>query len=256
MADNTTPFMAPLESPFIHTRSPGAIAVMVLSFLAVLLCVPPFVWHIKTRNIAASGLVAWVMLIDLFTFINVNIWPTDNLTSWWDGTGLCDIQVKIMIAATVGIMGSLACIFRSLAIVLDTDNTVLVPSTSQRRRRLAFEIFFCFVFPAYFIIIHYVVQPSRYYIFGITGCTPSFDNSWVIILLVFVWPPVICLLACFYCCKSYPLLPLLISPTNSIKLSSYTASTNTAANSPPSSPAQAPTSTNPASSASSSSPSS
>jgi pheromone a factor receptor len=201
MADNSTMMFAPLESPYINARSPGAIGITVLSFLATLLCIPPFFWHVKSRNLAASALVGWILLDNLFIFMNANIWPTDNLGSWWNGSGLCDVQVKIQIAATVGVAGALACIFRSLAIVLDTDNTVLVPSTAQRRRRIAFEIFFCFLFPAYFIVIHFVVQPSRFYLFSITGCTPSFDNSWLTIVLIFIWPVILCLLGAYYCCK-------------------------------------------------------
>jgi pheromone a factor receptor len=190
-----------MESPYAHTRSPVALAVTVLSFFAVLFCTPPFIWHLKSRNIGSISLVGWIMLGNIFIFINSNIWPTDDLPQWWNGSGLCDVEVKLMIAATVGLTGALACIFRSLAIVLDTDNTVLVPSTAQRRRRMAFEIFFCFVFPAYFIFIAWVVQPSRYYLFGIAGCTPSFDNSWPTTVLVFIWPPIICLLAAYYCGK-------------------------------------------------------
>lgn len=39
--------------------------------------------------------------------------------------------------------------------VLDTENTVLVPSTSKRRKQLAFELFLCFGIPLYMISIHY-----------------------------------------------------------------------------------------------------
>lgn len=203
MADNsTTMFTAPLESPYIRGRSPGAIAVTILSFFALLLCIPPFVWHIKSRNVAAATLVAWVILANIFIFINANIWPRDDLSNWWNGIGLCDVEVRLQNAASIGITGALACIFRSLSMVLDTDNTVLAPTTAQRRRRLAFEIFFCFVAPAYMIGIYYIVQNGRYYIVGITGCAPAFDQSWLSIALVFVWPVVFCLIDAYYCCKS------------------------------------------------------
>ncbi|SLM41278.1 GPCR fungal pheromone mating factor, STE3 [Lasallia pustulata] len=184
---------------YLYQLSPGAIAVPLLSFITLVLNVPPLVWHTKNHNLAASTLVFWIILCNLFNFINALLWPTDNLTSWWNGVGLCDIEVKLITASTVGIVGSLACIMRNLAAVLDTSNTVLMPSRAQRRRRIVFDSIFCIAFPVYMIIIHYIVQPSRYYIFAISGCTPSFDNSWVSIVLCFIWPPIICLVDAYYC---------------------------------------------------------
>lgn len=186
---------------YLYQLSPGAIAVPLLSFITLVLNVPPLVWHTKNHNLAASTLVFWIILCNLFNFINALLWPTDNLTSWWNGVGLCDIEVKLITASTVGIVGSLACIMRNLAAVLDTSNTVLMPSRAQRRRRIVFDSIFCIAFPVYMIIIHYIVQPSRYYIFAISGCTPSFDNSWVSIVLCFIWPPIICLVDAYYCGK-------------------------------------------------------
>lgn len=186
---------------YSHQPSPGAVAVPLLSLIALVLNIPPIVWHIKGRNLAASTLVFWIILCNFFNFINALLWPTDDMGTWWKGFGLCDIEVKLVTASTVGIVGSLACIMRNLAAVLDTDHTVLVPSTTQRRRRIAFDSIFCIAFPIYMMITHYIVQPSRYYIFAISGCTPSFDNSWVGIVLCFIWPPIICLMDAYYCGK-------------------------------------------------------
>ena len=186
---------------YLNRPSPGAIAVPLLSLITLILNVPPFVWHIKNRNLAASALVFWIILCNLFNFINALLWRTDNSASWWNGAVLCDIEVKLITASTVGIVGSLACVMRNLAIVLDTRNTVLVPSRAQRQRRIVFDSFFCIALPIYMMLIHYVVQPSRYYIYSISGCTPSFDNSWPSIVLCFIWPPLICLIDAYYCGK-------------------------------------------------------
>ncbi|MCJ1257940.1 a-factor receptor [Lignoscripta atroalba] len=179
--------------------SPVAIAVPLLSFMTLVLNVPPFIWHVKNRNLPATCLVFWVVISNLFNFINALIWPTDDVTNWWHGAVLCDIEVKLTNAATLGLTGSVACIMRSLAMALDTKRTVLMHSRAQRRRQLAFEMIFCFGLPVYMIIIHYVVQPSRYYIFAIAGCTPSFDNSWPSVVLVYIWPPIFCLVDAYYC---------------------------------------------------------
>ncbi|KAI9818438.1 MAG: a-factor receptor [Pycnora praestabilis] len=187
-----------MDSSLSYTVFPAAIAIPTLSVFTIILGVPPFVWHLKNRNLAACSLIFWVLLMNLFNLINAIIWASDDTTRWWDGNVLCDIEVKLMLAGTVGTAGSLACIMRNLANVLNTDRQVLIPSRAQRRRQLALGILFCYGCPIYRIAIHYVVQPNRYYIFAIAGCTPSVDNSWPSIVLIFIWPPVLCLVATYY----------------------------------------------------------
>ena len=188
------------------SRSPTGIAVSTLSLLAIVLAIPPFVSHIKSRNLAATSLIFWLNILNIFNFINPFIWPTDNIPTWFSGVGLCDLEVKIGVAASVGGPGAVACIFRQLAIILDTDRTTLVPSTAQRRRKLALEIFLCFVFPLWMMIAQFIVQARRFYVFAISGCVPAYDNSWLAIVLVFMWALIISLLAAYYCGRLRTLL--------------------------------------------------
>lgn len=87
---------------------------------------------------------------------------------------------------------------RALAKVLDTESTIIVPTKKQRYRELMTTALLCFGGPTYIILIHYVVQPSRYYILAICGCTTSLDNSWPSIVLVIIWPVILCLTAIYY----------------------------------------------------------
>ncbi len=103
-----------------------------------------------------------------------------------------------MMAANFGVVGSMACIMRNLAKALDTEQTNLSLSKAQRRRQTVMNGLFCFGGPIYVMLIHYIVQPNRYYIFAISGCTSSFDNSWPKLVLVFIWPPIICLVDAYY----------------------------------------------------------
>ena len=183
--------------------TPGTVAVPLLALVALTIDIPPFFWHIRNRNLAASSLVFWVFLSNLMNFINALVWPTDDVQNWWDGLVLCDIEVKLMIGATVGVVGSLACIMRNLARVLDTDRTVMSPSKAQRRRHTAIQLLFCFGGSLYLMLVHYVVQPNRYYIFAISGCTSSFDNSWPKLVLVLIWPPILCLVVVYYSSKPF-----------------------------------------------------
>lgn len=180
-------------------RSLASVLLPTLAGLSVVLCLPPLVTHVQSRNMAAAVLVFWITLTNSFNFINPLVWPADDLQTRWDGAGLCDLEVKLNLASSGAIPGALICIFRRLAIILDTDNTTLAPSRGQRRRRLAFEIFFCAGCPLYMMVAHFLVQPFRYYIFAISGCVPSFDNSWPGIILIFIPPLVLCVVAAGYC---------------------------------------------------------
>lgn len=177
---------------------PMAVAVPLLACIAVIIDIAPLIWHIKHRNLAATSLVSWVVLCNIFDAVNAFIWPTDDVSKWWPGFVLCDIEAKLLLATTVGIPGALACIMRNLALVLDTEGSYLIPTQAQRRKQLAFDFFLSIGMPIYIMAVHYVVQPSRYYIFQIAGCLTSFDDSWPSIILVWIWPSVLCLICVYY----------------------------------------------------------
>ncbi|OQD80224.1 hypothetical protein PENANT_c038G01744 [Penicillium antarcticum] len=183
-----------------------------MSFFSILLGIPPLLLHAKNRNFPATSLVSWSVLLNLLNIINALTWPNDDVESWWDGAGLCDIEIKVMVAGYVGVPGALMCIFRSLANALDTDRATLVPSRGQRWRNQFMNLLFCVVVPVIAMITHIVWQKSRYLLYSISGCVNNFDESWVSLILAFIWPPIICLAAAYYCCKqpTHPIFSQLI----------------------------------------------
>ncbi|PWY91444.1 a-pheromone receptor PreA [Aspergillus sclerotioniger CBS 115572] len=163
--------MAPTAAPLY----PEAILVPVLSFISMLLSIVPLVLHWKNRNFAASSLICWYLVLNLFNIINALIWPTDDD---------CDVEAKIMIGSYIVIPGTLVCIFRNLAHVLDTSLMVLL---------------FCVIAPVIAMLTHYIYQRGRYFLFAIAGCFNSYDQSWVTLALAWIWPLIICLIAAYYC---------------------------------------------------------
>lgn len=191
---------------------PNAIIIAALSSLTIILDIPPLVWHARNHNFAAASLVFWVILLNLMYFVNAIIWRNDDAASWNDGKDLCDVEVKLQVGAWVALTGALACIMRNLARVLDTENGLLIPTKAQRIRRQAYDIFLCFGFPVIIMGVSYIPQHFRYFLIGISGCTPSFDLSWPSIVLVYIWPPILSLIDACYASKSifHSYLPLLI----------------------------------------------
>ncbi|KAJ0416531.1 pheromone A receptor-domain-containing protein [Aspergillus carlsbadensis] len=181
------------------TPSAQTVAMQALSFIAILISLPPLVLHWKNRNFPCVTLICWFLILNLFNIVNAFLWATDDIANWWEGHGLCDIEVKIITGSYVGVPGTLVCIFRSLALVLDTRRAALVPSKRQRWRNRVMELSFCLVIPSIACITHLVYQGNRYFIYGGCGCIPSIDQSWVSLVLGYMWPLVICFIASYYC---------------------------------------------------------
>ncbi|KAJ5223439.1 hypothetical protein N7468_007981 [Penicillium chermesinum] len=179
---------------------PLAVILPLLSIMSSILAIPPLILNAKNRNFPAAVLIFWCLILNWFNILNAFLWPSDDVNSWWDGTGLCDIEVKIMAAGYVAVPGALLCIFRSLANVLDTSNAFLVPSRAQRWRNRFTEVLFCAIVPVLAMVAHIFWQKDRYMLFAISGCVNNFDESWISLVLEWIWPPMVCFIAAYYCC--------------------------------------------------------
>ena len=185
----------------------SAILLSLGNLLVILLILPPIFWHARNRNIGATLLVGCVIMLNLQSLINALLWPTDNIAKWYNGSGLCDVEVKLQVAAQVASPAALGCVLRALARVMDTRRTQLVQTKAQRWRGYAIDLLWCFGFPMLQMLFHYIVKPGRYYLFGIIGCVPAVSNSWLTILLLLVPPVIWTLIDAYYASKYSPSPP-------------------------------------------------
>ncbi|KAK5166322.1 a-factor receptor [Saxophila tyrrhenica] len=189
---NLTMAGKPAESSKTASTSTGvyasAVALALVSFFLMLLIIPPMFWHARNRNIGATALVAWLIMLLLFTFTNAIIWPSDDIPSWFSGTGYCDVQIKLQVAAQVAVPASFACILRALAAVMDTDRAIFVQTKAQKQWSGIVDLICCVGFPLLQMLLHYVVQSRRYYVYGISGCAPAASTSWPSIPIMILHP--------------------------------------------------------------------
>jgi hypothetical protein len=177
----------------------SAILVPILSCIAVILDVPPMIWHMRNHNIGASALIFWLVTLNLINFCNALIWPRDNISEWWNGGIFCDIQVRLIMGATIGgLPGATLCIMKALARVLDSKRTIVSCGVEDRRRQCFLDSLLCFGLPAFVMVVMYIVQGGRYFIFGISGCDIPIDRSWPSAVILFIWPPIILLISSYY----------------------------------------------------------
>ncbi|KAF2715199.1 STE3-domain-containing protein [Pleomassaria siparia CBS 279.74] len=171
----------------LYPLYPSAIILPAFAAPAILLDIPPMIWHFSQRNVAAGSLILWIVLLNLGNLLNPIIWPRDNLLEWWDGKVFCDIQARIQVGALVALASCAAMVMRRLAKVMDTRNITMAPSRGSKRRELALEILWCWGYPGFMMVLYYIVQPVRYYVFGISGCVYAIDTSWPSIALNCMW---------------------------------------------------------------------
>ncbi|KAH9872594.1 hypothetical protein J1614_004987 [Plenodomus biglobosus] len=177
---------------------PQAILLPVFAFPAWILCLPSLVWHFSQGNIAVGSVITWVVLNNFCNSINPLIWPRDNMREWFDGNIWCDIGVRIQVGTIVGIASSTAMVIRKLARVMDTTNIIVSSSRNSKLKDKIWEVVWCWGYPIFIIILFYLVQPIRYFIFGIVGCISGYDTSWPSIVLSFIWGPITMLVATYY----------------------------------------------------------
>lgn len=175
------------------------------SLLTAILTTPPAFWHFRNRNLGATVLVAWVVFLNFQNFLNVVIWPVtgSDMVQGWDGAGFCDVEVKLQVAAQVSLPAALLCVLRALAAVMDTKNTVIMRTKSQRRRQLALDIALCTIPPVLQMVFHYIAQPFRFFVAPYSGCVPAISGG-LISLVVYIPPVLISLVDAFYAGMSNP----------------------------------------------------
>lgn len=179
-----------------------AITIPIFSLLAILLCIPPLVWHTQHRNIGAASLIFWLTIANTMSFLNALIWPRDNILDWWQGYGLCDIEIRLMTMIPTAQMGAVVVILHDLATVLNTNKIIVSTSAVRKRRKLFYDLMICFFLPSLTIIFFYFVQVYRYVILTIQGCFPTLSPTWMTILLIAIWPPILQLIGCYFAGKS------------------------------------------------------
>ncbi|KAH8590009.1 pheromone A receptor-domain-containing protein [Bisporella sp. PMI_857] len=177
----------------------NTIAVSTVSGLLILSNVVPFLSLYSAKQIPACTIIIVTDIILFFTFINAIIWPTDNFATWWNGAGLCDIEVILRSVFATLIESATCCLTRNLSIAVDVDNNPrLFETTAMRRRRLMGELVLCFGIPFFQLVFHYFIQSGRYAIVTVYGCTDVIDNSWVTVFLFLIWPVIFTLMNLYY----------------------------------------------------------
>ncbi|TVY39097.1 Pheromone a factor receptor [Lachnellula occidentalis] len=192
--DNTTT----TDTPATGFNQANAIVFPIFAALAIVIIYMPACDFFRKRNFAMCSMIAAVTLMNLYCFINAIIWRNDDFDTWWDGQGLCDIEVNTRYQLSVVLMTSMACFIKSLADVFNQDSYSFMDSSATKRRKLIVDIFFVWGVPVFQVAIHYIATSGRYNILPIWGCADSLDYSWPFLVFYWIPNPIFCLLSGYY----------------------------------------------------------
>ena len=169
--------------------------------IATLLCIPITYVTFKSAGHpwATAILIGWIFIGNLLMFLDSIIWMDGSPDDWWEGQIYCDINSRIKSAFPIGVPGAAVGMCRFLA---DATNPNFGPEQmeSNRWKRNMFDFTFGIILPLVNAGLKFIVNPRRYGIFGVYGCTGLTDLVWPAIPLYWIWTPILSLTAALYAC--------------------------------------------------------
>lgn len=179
----------------------------VFSFLGFILCIPPayFNWKIPGRPWATLIFIGWICVLNGLSFIDSIVWGSSNPDGWWDGKVYCDIDSRIKSEFQIGLPAAGIGICRFLADATNPDPSQTDLKRTRFRRNMI-DLFLGIGLPLINMGLKMFVNPTRYYIMGVSGCTGVTDLSLPSIFLYHIWCPVLSTIAAIYASIPPPFL--------------------------------------------------
>lgn len=166
------------------------------SFIALVILVPPLCYHFQQRNIPASSLILWFCIQNLTSFINAVIWSGEDYNQRYDGKIYCDITVRILSGATVGLLCATACIIFNLFMIISAKNHGYLSRDSKTK--LVVNILMCWANPLLVMGVTVLAQTHRYDVARYNGCSAPWSYTLGSVMLVSIWNVLWIAVACVF----------------------------------------------------------
>lgn len=203
--------MAIDPSPPPYT-SPGLTANLVcrvlFAIVANLVCLVPLRLFYRSGELAAMVFILNVEVKNLQTIINALIWRNDDISSWWPGYGLCDVDPYIHNASVSLFATCLLAIIRNLASRVDVMRVSPMTAQEKRRHNLT-QALIMFPIPIISIAWMWPLTSQRYLVGTLMGCSWVSDSSWPYLVFFILPPPILAFITSGYASKS-PTFSLLV----------------------------------------------
>ncbi|CCE61352.1 hypothetical protein TPHA_0A02700 [Tetrapisispora phaffii CBS 4417] len=155
-----------------------------LSTVALILLIPPFIWHSHSKNIPAVILLIWLTLMNIKSIVDSAIWSNSDFATNWDGKIWCDIMTKLQMGANIGISCSVTNIVYNLHYILKADQVLL---EWDSWKRIVIDLSISLITPICVMGFSYILQVFRYGIARYSGCQNLLTPSWITTVLYTMW---------------------------------------------------------------------
>lgn len=163
----------------------NGVAITILSIVTTILAIIPLTTFIKIRQVGPCSLLLISMLFSTFAAVNSRIWSSENQSEWYSGAGICHIETPLRQPLTIAFAFAMVLMPWKLVETLRTRRVV-------QFNRVWRDIVFVWGVPVFIIMpFQYLVMTNVYSIIPGFGCMPEFDESWLSLLVVFMWWPVL-----------------------------------------------------------------
>ncbi|THG94558.1 hypothetical protein EW026_g6940 [Hermanssonia centrifuga] len=156
-----------------------------IAFLAAALVLVPLPWHWRAGNVATLSMIFWLFLVDVIYGVDAVVWANnvEIVVPVW-----CDITTKVIVGANFALPAACMCVCVHLAQVASVSQ--VRTSINAKRRRQIIEFIFCYLLPAIWMALHYIVQGHRFDIIEVYGCRATNYVSLPAIFLMW-FPPLL-----------------------------------------------------------------
>ncbi|KAJ7085494.1 pheromone A receptor-domain-containing protein [Mycena belliarum] len=164
------------------------------AFIGFILSLVPLNFQLEAWNVGAVWYIFWTALSCMVQYFSSIVWEnsTENSAPAW-----CDISIRIMMGASVGIPAAALCINRRLYYIASALPATVV-SKQETRRAIIIDSFICGLFPVLYTGLQIVVQRHRYDILEDVGCVAALYNSPPTYFISSAWPLIISLNSAVY----------------------------------------------------------
>ena len=110
-----------------------------------------------------------------------------------------------MTSSSAALPACFGCILCGLCKVLNPEKIIVSETPAQKRRGFLIEMAWMWIPVIYFMSAHWFVQSNRYDLVAIFECEATFDDSWMPVVIIFMWPCVLMLVDAYFACKLFSL---------------------------------------------------
>lgn len=172
----------------VHTYNPACL--MFFAIAGLVMQVPVIYTHsglFSRPNVPVIVMSVCYMYLMVSTTVSASYWHSGDVKTWWDGSGWCDIDVRLYMAVGLAVLSSQCTINWNIVGLLD-DRPKLIFGQRALVRGLI-ELACCLFIPFVNLAVSTFFMTNRYALTQDLGCSPSTDSSVALIMTFLMWMP-------------------------------------------------------------------